>query len=890
MAFVLNPSKQFADNIRLTKMPFKKAFPGNTREAFSIAKVHENGIFEVEDTASVKMYDRCYIFSDINYTNQDADGKNSILLNLIKWLNFMSTDFKITVANEYKDMKEYVEHVFSDLNKDNYPEVAEGMRKWIDEKMKDADLHDLDKILYLTITVRTYSLEEARSYFMGMDVELTHLFQTFKSVILPLHATERLNTIRKFFYKDEDATEYNFKVGDPVNDVIPVDIEAGYKDYLIFNSKLYTSVLFARSVSSSLDEEKVIHRLTSVSYPSFCTIDYAPVEKNQLDNKLTDANINNERSISQEIDNKRKNGQLMAGVSYNKQKKKDEIEGYIDQVDENNETCYLVGLLVVVTADSEDQLANRIQSMRHLGKEVGITLETYNNVQLKAFNTALPIGARLVRKMRAFLSSSLVSLQPFYAQDLVENGGYFFGINRTTKHLVFANRKNLKSPHGMIVGHTGSGKSYFMKETEVAQTLLSTNDDLQIIDPQNEMQGICTMYGGLFLDFTPKSDIHINPMEIPIEIFKEHDQTRKDQFVADITEWANSFCSSIMLNIVFTQEHRSFIGRAVKKIYERAFKQHRLSFQPTLPDLRNEIKNLEDEADNKADANMLHRIYNSLEEYTEGIYDMFAYPSNVDINERRFVVFGLANVAEDLWEPVMLTIMSFLSNRMEYNQKLQKATRLLLDEAQVVTTNDSSADMLLKAVITYRKFGGIVTMALQNLTRALENPDLRDMFSNCGFKVFFDQGGVDAQKLSEVQVLSEREFNSLAEETPGYGVMIWGKKVILLDSSMSKENTLYSTFSTNFHEKAADEHKAENKDTNTDREDVKEEEKKDSGYSESAANVRKLADVIPVTAQDVATAMQLNVMEADLLLKTMCQKGDLVADTSLDTVTYKVGE
>ncbi|MFQ8901808.1 MAG: hypothetical protein ACLR7D_07950 [Lachnospira eligens] len=32
--------------------------------------------------------------------------------------------------------------------------------------------------------------------------------------------------------------------------------------------------------------------------------------------------------------------------------------------------------------------------------------------------------------------------------------------------------------------------------------------------------------------------------------------------------------------------------------------------------------------------------------------------------------------------------------------------------------------------------------------------------------------------------------------------MVWGKKVIILDSLMSKDNPLYEVFSTNFHEKA----------------------------------------------------------------------------------------
>ena len=55
-------------------------------------------------------------------------------------------------------------------------------------------------------------------------------------------------------------------------------------------------------------------------------------------------------------------------------------------------------------------------------------------------------------------------------KDLQEEGGCFYGINRTTKGLIFADRKKLMSPHGMIIGYTGTGKSYLIKETEVAQT------------------------------------------------------------------------------------------------------------------------------------------------------------------------------------------------------------------------------------------------------------------------------------------------------------------------------------------------------------------------------------------------------------------------------------
>ena len=416
-------------------------------------------------------------------------------------------------------------------------------------------------------------------------------------------------------------------------------------------------------------------------------------------------------------------------------------------------------------------------------------------MQLKAFNTALPTGVRQVKKMRSFYTSSLVALQPFFAPEVTEPGGIFYGINNTTKNLVFANRKSLTSPQGIIIGPTGAGKSFLIKETEITQTLLSTDDDLQIIDPQNETQNVCAMYGGLFLDFTPKSDIHINPMEVPLSLFKAGTKKDRELFIADVTKWATSFTEAIMKKIVYTQEHSNFIEQAVQNVYDKVFSRNNL-IQPTIKDVRKELMILEDNNENVHDKKIIHEMVNCLYSYTDGVYDMFAYPSDVDISTYRLVAFGLKNVDENYWQPVMISIMFFLSIRMNYNQELQKATRLVVDETQVVTRNASSAQILLNAVITYRKFGGIVTLAMQNLTRALENPDLRDMFQNCGYKMFFQQVGEDAERLSKIQDLTQAEYDALKSDRPG------SKKVIILDSLMSKDNPLYEVFSTNFHEKA----------------------------------------------------------------------------------------
>lgn len=800
MAILLNATKRLQDSVILTSPSFAGKYPRSTRDSLYIAKAKKSGIFQIERDGTRKLYDRCYAFTDINYINQDKEDKIHILENLMDFFKSMSLSFKITIVNEYQDMNGYIDDIFVNKNDDKYPVISQGIRQWIDEKKDEARIYDVRRVLLLTLTVRSSSYDEARSYFLGMDTEMERAFSAFKSKIVPLTGEQRLEIIDRFFYKDDAKTPYSFNE-DALYDVIPVSIDT-YKDFMIFNKNQYVSVLFARRFDTSLDANKAIYALSNREYPSFITIDYAPVAHDVTKDALKNMFGNNERAIAQEADSKKGNNQAITGISYAKKKKRQELERYMDQVDDDSEECIMASLLLTVTADSEDELVRRIESIQDQAKKIGITLDTYNQVQLKAFNTALPTGSRQVKKMRTFLASSLVAMQPFYSKNLVEKGGTFYGRDVTTQQLVFANRKKLPSPHGVVVGNTGSGKSMLIKMTDISQVLLSSDDDVMIIDPQNETQYICALYGGKFFDMTPRGDIHINPMEIPLSVFNSKSDKIKKTFVSSVNGWANGFVEAVMKGLTFNAEHKAFVTEAVEKVYDKTFESKTL-VQPTIRNVRNELIRMEEETEYESDQRLIHMITNSLKPFTEGIYDMFAYPSDIDISSERLVAFGLNNIT-DIWQPVMTTIMFFLTNRIEFNQEVQRATRFIVDECQYVCKSISTGDILLKAVLTYRKFGGICTMAFQNLARVVMSEDLRDMLTNCGYKMFFKQEGSDAIALSQIQHLTEIEYEALSNDSPGRSVMVWNGKVILLDAFMDKTNPLYDTFSTNFHEKAAE--------------------------------------------------------------------------------------
>lgn len=785
-------------------MPVVKV-PKNVKQSLQIDRAFENGIFKIEPKEKMAVYDRCYIFEDINYINKNIGEQKDFLMDLMFWLNSMDVEFKITLANEYQSMEEFLESIRAEKNKAEYPDIAKGIRQWQDERIEETN-PNVTTLRYLTVTTRADNEANARVYLNAIETTIMEAFAGWGSRIEKLSTLERLESLQKLICPNHPEQQDYINLPsdkkkhqkDWKNDILPRSIKQ-YPNYMVMGDT-YVTVLFGHRYRQAIDTDKFIHSMSNVSYPSFLTLDYAPVETDLVNDKLINAQVNNERAITEEIEQKRNAGIPAINASYPREKKKNEIESYIDQLDENDEKGFFLNLLVVITAHDEDELAERMKEMQAIGKREGVVLETCDYTQLKAWNTALPIGGRQVDYMRFFLTSSLVAFQPFFAQDVIEPGGQMMGLNRTTKHFIVGNRKKLPNPHGIIVGFSGSGKSMLIKLTELSQTLLATDDDIMIIDPQNEFRDIVEKDNGSYFDLTPKSGIFLNGFEVSEEVFVSSVAVQK-KFIAQQTEYAKTLCAAAMKNINVTQEHDSIISRCTERMFKEVFGQKKLKRQPTLLWLREEIYKELQRVDNEHDAALIRVIYNSLEEYTIGSCDMLAHPSNVSLN-RRMIGFGMSNVPENNWEAVMVTILHYLSVRMDYNKRFQKATHLVIDETQVVSKKPGSARQLNNAVITFRKFGGIVTMAMQNVTAALSNQTLIELFQNCSYKAFLDQGGVDAQSLAAIQEFSAKEFKALSSGNVGEGVMVWNKKVVMFDALISKENVLYKNYSTNFHEKA----------------------------------------------------------------------------------------
>lgn len=790
----LTGNEEFVRCKKLTEPVYQT--PRSIQEALDIASAHKEGIFEIEKNSEKgdkpRKFDRVYEFTDVNYVDQDEKKQNTVCLLWCKFLNSMTVDFKITIVSEPRNAAAYEANFLQDTENSKYPKLAEYNNRLIREGLKRSR-ENIRKRYFLTVTCVRKSYEEAENWFHILEATVFPIFDAIGSKLVPLDAVERFRSIRSFFYTDDvwkyswDEMEHTRR--DWKNDLVPASIH-NKKSYLEFPEE-YMRILYASYLPSSLNEEKAIHELTDFPFYTCVTFDNACIPRRILKQKLTNSNTNNDMQISQELEANARNGNLTGIPSFLKRKKKKEIEAYLEQIEKNDENGFYVGILLMVRANSREELKANTEEVRIRCAGLGIQLTTYYDQQLQALNTLLPIGARRVKQMRPLLTTSYVAFQPFYAWDLIQPGGKYYGINKKSGNPIIGDRTSLKNGNGVIFGHSGSGKSMLLKLTEIGQTLICSDDDIFVIDPQNEMQGITKQFGGNFYDLFA-SEFCLNPLEIPEKLFKTGNEKERQLFVSEQMEFMEAFFYSIMIGLIPNSFHKSLIYRCVDQVYKDAFsKRHPVS--PVLSDLAECLKQ-QPEPETRD-------LYGALEAHISHGYRTLSGQSTIT-EDSRLKVYGMKNVPEPMLETIMITVMHILSQRINYNVKLQRATHVIVDEAQYICKHESSCNELNKAYLTYRKFGGICTICLQNVSAAMANDTILEIVSNSDFKVFLDQGGDDRNQLSKILAMSDQEFHALADPEPGQCLIVWGDKILQCDSKISRDNPLYQFYTTNFHEAA----------------------------------------------------------------------------------------
>lgn len=782
--------KIFADELGQLKkadQPLKRT-PKSVQDTIEIMAVAKDGIFQV----AKDQFAEGFMWQDINYSTASDMEQLDIFERYVKFLNTIGCRFKITLNNKNRDMKKLREQMMIPYKDDGYDHLRKIYNDIMENKIVEGR-QGIEQERYLTLTIDRKNYEEAKAQFATLETNIRKGFNELGADIMKMNGNQRLKCLHDFYHLgSEDEFDFDIEEAKKLGADFRNDLCNGmlkfYPDYFE-DEKKCCRAMFIKKFPNNLSD-RFLTEIAALPFHSIISIDGIPVPKDLTTKALQKKYLGIESDILKQQRVRNRNNDFSSDISYSKRREKSEIEGILNDVNENDQCLFYVSVTILLMAKDKKELDSMTETVQTIGKGHGCLIDVHYLKQREALNTALPIGVRQVETMRTMLTQSLATLMPFNVQELMEPGGNYYGINQVSKNINVGNRKKLINGNAFVFGVPGGGKSLFCK-MEMGNVLLGTDDDVVVVDPTLEYFVVARAFGGTVINLSTYTDNYVNPLHVDL---KDLDSSDSKGIIRDKCEFMLGLCEQCLGNTL-TPHQRSIIDRCVRLLYRRIAKSKERHVPVMTEFYELLLEQKEDEAKDIALA---------LEVFVDGSLNIFNHQTNVNMDSR-FTVYGIRDLGTDLSPISMLVMLEAIQQKILDNSKKGKATWLYVDEFHVLLNSEYSAKYLQQLWKKVRKQGGLCTGITQNCTDLLQNYVAATMLSNSEFVVLLKQASIDSTKLSEVIGVSEAQLKYVSNSPAGTGLIKCGNTVVTFDNRISKQSELYQLYNTNMHEKAVQE-------------------------------------------------------------------------------------
>lgn len=366
--------------------------------------------------------------------------------------------------------------------------------------------------------------------------------------------------------------------------------------------------------------------------------------------------------------------------------------------------------------------------------------ETYN--QLNAFFATVPGNyARNLRKL-ALLNSNyadlsfLFTILPGERWNQYLDAEYLAVLETDNDTPYFLNLHNGEVAHTLILGMTGSGKTFF--SNFLLMNAQKYRPYTYIFDVGNSYQSLTEIFGGTYLNVGQDSrDFTINPFSL--EPTQENQQFLFSFFRVLIEGDDQRF------RLDYREERK--LWDAIERMYVVAPDQRTLS---TFAEIIGELKG------------RLHR-------WVKGGQYGFLFDNTEDtLSFARFQTFNFGGwgKATEALEPLLFYVLHRASNQITAPAALGTFKTFLMDEAWLFFKNQTIRNYIVEAEKTWRKHNAAMILATQSIKELQSSGLLEIVSESCPTKIFFANPEMDRAVYAEAFHLNDTELDLIADLVP----------------------------------------------------------------------------------------------------------------------------
>lgn len=449
---------------------------------------------------------------------------------------------------------------------------------------------------------------------------------------------------------------------------------------------------------------------------------------------------------------------------------------------------FSVSLQIMLRARSLRELNEMSEQIQKTFEGMNANTRTAELRQRDALLSAMPYGRNYIRdsySTRNMHTQAAMYTFPLANADLAHPSGVWYGINKMTNSNVIIDRGLLQSPHMLVLGASGSGKSYGAKQEMLRVNMRGY--PIIVVDPEGETERLAMALGGQFITISANSPDRINCLDFSAIADGIEDQLSPK--IASVLKLIGTIMNPEAQGYGLNAEQVSLLDMLLRSTYAKfGYTQNEATQTPVdrggycqrermpiLSDLRAEIQAYLDQNEHNPQIQALLRpIHAGLGPYCAGgtYAGLFDEHTTVDLRSD-FVAFNIRALTRDehLMSLGMHSVLDFIwSQTMNNRQKSSGMPRYLyIDEAHVMMRSPESAQFLEDLLRRARKFGVAVTVLSQSPEDFVrpDRPQGRAIFDNSSMIVTMRMKLRALEMLQDLLGLDDNEVNILANAQTG---------------------------------------------------------------------------------------------------------------------------